>query len=334
MTRALLHGGIATAIGSLPHPDAPHAAALMLRTMPDLPAAPQLPCRSPLEGMLAQWLRALPEVDVASDARMTLQTDIDPSAPLNTELDSLAHGGLLGFLDLAASQPRVPSAIKLQLSGPLTLGLAMIELGAPIDLAFARATRCAIEWSHRLVQVVQERLPNTNVVLFFDEPGLVHWTTDEPVLDVEDASDILSSALTTPDCVAGVHVCGAGALDVALAAGPDIVGIEVDDRWLDHAVALARFLDGGGFIAWGAVPTDRPCGELVGPLFKTLAALWCELTKRGCDPVLLRQQAMVTPSCGLALHGATQAERVLRLTRELADRVFDQAAATRLSIGA
>lgn len=334
MTRALLHGGIATAVGSLPHPDAPIAAALMFRTMPDLPAAPQLPCRSPLEGMLAQWLRALPEVSVAPDGEMQLLPDIDPSAPLNTELNALAHGGLLGFLDLAAAQPRTPKSIKLQLSGPLTLGLALVELGAPVDLAFARGTRCAIEWSHRLMQVVKDRLPETNVVLFFDEPGLVHWTGDDPLIDVETASDLLSSALTTPDCVAGVHVCGAGALDVALAAGPDIVGIEVDNRWLDHAVGIARFLDGGGFIAWGAVPTDRPCGELVAPLFKTLAALWCDLTKRGCDPVLLRQQAMVTPSCGLALHGATQAERVLRLTRELADRVFDQAAATRLSIGA
>ena len=55
---------------------------------------------------------------------------------------------------------------------------------------------------------------------------------------------------------------------------------------------------------------------------------------RGCDPVLLRTQSVVTPACGLALHGATQAERVLRLARELADRVRDQAIAARLTLGA
>ncbi len=334
MTRALLHGGIATAIGSLPHPDAPLAAALMFRTMPDLPAAPSLPCRSPLEGMLAQWLRALPEIDVTCAGEVHLIDVQDCHDPLRIEFDSLAHGGLLGFLDLASAQPRVPKAVKLQLSGPLTFALALIDLGMGVDQAFARSMQCASEWSTALVALVRQRLPETEVVLFFDEPGLTHWTHDDPIIDVESASDILSGALAAPECVVGVHVCGAGALDVALAAGPDIVGIDVHQRWLNHAVGLARFLDGGGFIAWGAVPTDRPIGELATPLWKSLVGLWCELTQRGCDPALLRQQAMVTPACGLALHGASQAERALRLTRELADRVFDQALGTRLSIGA
>ncbi len=334
MTRALLHGGIATAIGSLPHPDAPLAAALMLRTLPDLPAAPSLPCRSPLEGMLAQWLRALPEITVHADGSLHLQSDSACAGDLEISFDRLAHGGLIGFLDLALAQPRVPKAVKLQTSGPLTLALALCDLGMDIDTAFARALECSSAWSVAMVALVKSKLPDAEVVLFFDEPGLTHWADEDPIIDVESASDILSGALAAPECVVGVHVCGAGALDVALAAGPDVVGIDVHERWLDHAVGLARFLDGGGFIAWGAVPTDRPIGETTSPLWKSLVGLWCDLTQRGCDPVLLRRQAMVTPACGLALHGATQAERALRLTRELADRVFDQALGTRLSIGA
>ena len=334
MTRALLHGGIATAIGSLPHPDAPDAAALMLRTMPDLPAAPSLPCRSPHEGMLAQWLRALPEVAVGADGALSLRPGTFDASAVDVAFDECAHGGLLEFIELAVAQSTAPKAIKLQLSGPLTLALALIDLGIQPDVAFARASRCASAWAQALVELVKGRLPDTEVVMFFDEPGLVHWASDHPVIDVESASDYLSAALAAPECVVGVHVCGAGALDVALAAGPDVIGIDVHERWLDHAVGLARFLDGGGFIAWGAVPTDRPIGELAAPLWKELVALWCDLTQRGCDPVLLRRQAMVTPACGLALHGPSQAERALRLTRELADRVFDQALGTRLSIGA
>jgi hypothetical protein len=42
----------------------------------------------------------------------------------------------------------------------------------------------------------------------------------------------------------------------------------------------------------------------------------------------------VTPECGLALHDLAQADRILRLTRRLADRVSDQVVATRISIGA
>src|SRR5207244_2470554 len=70
MVGAWLRGGTATSIGSLPHTDTRAAAAFVLRTHPDLPAAPQLPNRSPLEGMLPQWLRALPEVQVGPDGSL------------------------------------------------------------------------------------------------------------------------------------------------------------------------------------------------------------------------------------------------------------------------
>src|SRR4051812_48683074 len=55
MGRARLRGGVATAIGSLPHVDAVRAAELVLDALPELPCAPQLPTRSPREGMLAAW---------------------------------------------------------------------------------------------------------------------------------------------------------------------------------------------------------------------------------------------------------------------------------------
>ena len=43
---------------------------------------------------------------------------------------------------------------------------------------------------------------------------------------------------------------------------------------------------------------------------------------------------MITPACGLAGYGASQAERVLGIARELAARVHDQAVAARLTLGA
>ena len=99
-------------------------------------------------------------------------------------------------------------------------------------------------------------------------------------------------------------------------------------------VGLARFLDGDGWIAWGAVPTDRPVGESADPHWRMLARVWCELTRRGCDPVPLRTRGVITPACGLAGYGASQAERVLGIARELAARVHDQAVAARLTLGA
>ena len=87
---------------------------------------------------------------------------------------------------------------------------------------------------------------------------------------------------------------------------------------------LASFLDAGGWVAWGAVPTDRPVGT-ADRYWTNLSALWCSLVGQGCDPVRLRTQALVTPACGLALHDVAQAEHVLLLTNELARRVHAQA---------
>jgi hypothetical protein len=331
---AAIRGGTATSIGSLPHTDARAAAAFVLRTHPDLPAAPQLPNRSPLEGMLAQWLRALPEVHVEPDGSLRRIDVADLDAPLDTTFDSLAHGGLVGFLEVSARLAQPPKIVKLQVTGPLTLGLALCDLGLPTDVAFARASTCARAWARAVVTRARTRVEGVDVLLFFDEPGLVAFHGDDAPIDPESATDILSGALAAVDCTVGVHVCGAGSLPVALAAGPDVLGIEVHPRALDHAAGLARFLDEGSFVAWGAVPTDRPIGEQVTAPWKAVLDLWCELARRGCDPLRLRQQALVSPACGLARHGVTQAERALRLARELAHRVGDQAAATRLSVGA
>ena len=47
-----------------------------------------------------------------------------------------------------------------------------------------------------------------------------------------------------------------------------------------------------------------------------------------------QERAIITPACGLALHGTSQAERVLDLTSDIAERVGQQALLARLSVGA
>jgi len=246
----------------------------------------------------------------------------------------LIVAGLLGFLDLAARAVIPVRNVKVQTCGPLTLGLALVDAGMPVELAFERARLAARERAVALERLVADRLPDASLVLWFDEPGLVAWRDGDAPLDRETATDLLSGALASVRAVTGVHVCGGGDLRMALDAGPIIVGVEVRDQVIDSAGWIGRHLDGGGWIAWGAVPTDKPVGEQATPLWKALVGLWCELTRRGCDPVQLRSQALITPACGLAGHGPSQAERAMLLAREIGARVHDQAAATKLTIGA
>jgi hypothetical protein len=323
--------GLATGIGSLPFADATEAAELVLRIHPDLPAVPQLAV--PREGVVAQWAGALPEITVAPDGTLVL----DPSligAPVHAAFTRDAHAGLLGFLDTAAAHETAITRVKAQVVGPLTLGVALAEAGMDVDVAFDRASDAVVAWLAALDTLFATRLRGARPLVFLDEPALVLWRRGDAPIEREDAVDRLSGSLAACTFETGVHVCGDGDVRLAFEAGSTVLGLPVSDALVNDVGSLVRHLDADGWIAWGAVPTDRPVGESPEPLWRQLVNLWCELTRRGCEPLRLRNQAIITPACGLATHGPSQAERALRLAAELATRVATQSAAARLTAGA
>jgi hypothetical protein len=113
-----------------------------------------------------------------------------------------------------------------------------------------------------------------------------------------------------------------------------VLSLPVRPEVADSAGYLVRFMERGGYIAWGVVPTNGPITTSVERPWRQLSKLWCELVERGADPVLLRQQAIITPECGLSSHTPAVAERVHRIAAEVAARVRDQATASRFSLGA
>jgi hypothetical protein len=131
-----------------------------------------------------------------------------------------------------------------------------------------------------------------------------------------------------------VHCCGSTDWSIVAEARVSILSLPADHGAVWFAGTLADFMARGGRIAWGAIPTDGPRAGTVDRHWRALAAVWCELVRVGCDPVSLRTHAIITPECGLATHTTQQAEQVLALTQEIADRVLDQAVATRFSLGA
>jgi hypothetical protein len=326
-----LSPGLATGIGSLPFTDAEEAADLTLELHPHLPATPQLAL--PREGVVAQWAGALPEVTVAADGSLTVDPDrVDER--VHPAFGAATHTGLVTFLDVAAALPRPPARIKTQLVGPLTLGVALVHAGLPADRAFERAAVAVRAWARALEARCAETLPGVPVLLFLDEPALVLWRRNEAPIEREQAIDVLSNALAGCTAVTGVHVCGDGDVRIAFEAGPRVLGLPVSEALLADGDAIVRHLDADGWVAWGAVPTDRPVGDSADPLWRRLVTIWCDLTRRGCDPVGIRTHAIVTPACGLAGHGPSQAARALRLAQTMADRIGDQAVAARLTVGA
>src|SRR5690606_39679605 len=62
--------GLASAVGSLPHTAVDPAIELALTAQPRLPAAPSLPRRSPVEGMIPQAAWGIAGVEVLSDGSL------------------------------------------------------------------------------------------------------------------------------------------------------------------------------------------------------------------------------------------------------------------------
>lgn len=284
--------------------------------------------------MVAQAARGISGVTVRADGSLAIdRARLDPEAPVEPCLDGAGHAGLLAFLSLVAGRT---APVKIQLTGPITLGLALVEAGAEPGVAFPVAREAVRTRGRALVSLCRQRLACAPLLAFLDEPGLTGVAGGLP-LDLDEATDLLSGALAALelDAITGVHCCGPTDWRLVSGAGPTVLSVPATaESAVVAAGALGQHLERGGWIAWGAVPTHEPLGTDADRLWRRLTGVWCELVRAGCDPVQLRAQALVTPECGLAGHGISQASRSLHLAAELAKRVSDQAVAARLSMGA
>jgi len=326
--------GTATGIGSLPHGDPATAVAWVLDVTPELPAAPSLPRHDPREAMIPQAAWGIAGITVAPDGSLSVEASaLDPDAPIAA--DALAGPAFTTFREFTAAITGRTAPVKVQVTGPVTLTAALVDAGVDAALARRIAGPAVRARAAALVDAVAEVAPAAPLIAFVDEPSLVGGPP-ERLGHPEELVDLVSGALAAlePRATTGLHCCGPTDWRVVLDAGPRILSAPVGADLELGAGALTAFLDRGGWIAWGAVPTDRPLGDTASRCWRDLSAQWCALVRSGCDPVLIRQQALVTPVCGLALHDRDQIGRVMFHARTLGARIYEQLAGVRLSVGA
>ncbi|GIU85078.1 MAG: hypothetical protein KatS3mg008_1853 [Acidimicrobiales bacterium] len=325
--------GAVTGVGSVPHCDPSEAVDFVLRTQSRLPAAPQLPARSPNESMLGQAIVGMRGVTL--DPVGGLKVDLDEFAPAEggDSLSSDAFVGMRAFLNAVVDRT---GPVKVQLTGAVTLAVELIRAGVPPRLAFDAATKTLEVRVGEIMGVMERRLPQVGRVLVFDEPWLTALRGEGLPASPVQVLDALARILGVGSewATVGVHCCGPTDWSLVLSAGPDLLSAPVWAGLEEAAGSLARFLDRGGWVAWGVVPTSRPIGMTSERLWRSLAAHWCSLVRGGCDPVVLRARALVTPECGLARHGLAQAEQVMAFAAVIADRLGQEAIGVRLQLGA
>jgi hypothetical protein len=322
--------GAATGIGSLPGTDARAAASLAVGSCPDLPTLPELPARSGHDTMIGlvtshvRGVRVFPDGDLVVD-----------SATL--EAPAVTPGVDAALAAFAAAIEGRTAPVKWQRCGPVTLAIALVAGGADVDGALDLAVRAVRPHLHLVHDTLGRSAPGAVQLAVLDEPGLAAaghpsfpWSPD----DVIDAISTCLADLEAHGCTTGVHCCAPVDWSLVIDAGAQVLFAPVGGTLGQSPATVARHLERGGAIAWGAVPTVGPIGTSPDRLWHALAEEWCRLVNAGCDPVVLRRQALVTPECGLAFHDPAQAERLLAFCRTIGDRVRSQAVAARFTLGA
>ncbi len=346
--------GLATGIGSMPYLDPRIALETIFSRVPALPHWPQLPQRGVEEGLIHQSFRILVDTALlavrggravfADDApewpeRLTAFYDAYLAAEAGDEgalhrfgLPEQAAVGFHRFLETAA--PRLGSArgVKGQVVGPLTMGFQLRGAGGGFafyddqlrDLVIKTLAMNA-RWQCR--ELSRWGLP---VLFFVDDPAIAvygshgHITLTREMI-VESLAPLFSAILGT-GAACGLHACDAADWSIPLDCDLDVLSFDADrfgDTIRLYAERLGRFLDRGGAVAWGIVPTRaEAAAETAEGLSAKLRALWSDLSARGVDRDRLWTQALITPACGTGLLPTDLAEAIYRLTAEVATRLL------------
>lgn len=110
-----------------------------------------------------------------------------------------------------------------------------------------------------------------------------------------------------------------------LETGIDILSFDAYgylDKLVLYPAELDKFLQRGGTIAWGIVPS-MPLEQVpsVEALLKQLNEGIDRLVKKGVDRQALSNQAILTPSCGLGSLAQDEAEVRLDLLRDISHQM-------------
>ena len=341
--------GLPTLIGSLPASDHRQALDWILASTPEIPLWPQLPA-IPSERMLNQFIEGMPGIiEVGYQPYFDIHTESFAAEQLSFYEDYLMvieHPERLlasrfkisperaaGLYLLASQAEKLNGdifAVKGQVTGPFTMLSGITDADKKLgyyDPTFRDIVvkGVALKGAWQVSFLKQAfALP---VILFIDEPALAGLGSSSFIsVSVEDISRDLgevTEAIHNSGGLAGVHVCANTDWNILLNSDIDILSFDAYsffDRFITCKTLIHEFLERGGQIAWGIVPTAEP-EHVVKENRDSLVNRWEKqadlLTGNNWDTGTLLRQTLITPSCGTGSLAPELAQKVLRLTKEV-----------------
>jgi methionine synthase II (cobalamin-independent) len=233
-----------------------------------------------------------------------------------------------GFHAFLSQQWGMSLAVKGQITGPVSFGLAITDEGRrPIiydDVladALAKHLRLKVAWQEKALRTIA-----TDTIIFIDEPYLASIGSAFVSLPREQVVAMLEEVLGGIQGLKGVHCCGNTDWSLLLQVPLDILSFDAynyGESLSLYPAEVRGFLERGGVIAWGIVPNDERAleGETVASLSERLDTTMGLLCRKGIDYDMLREQSLLTPSCGLGLLSVEGATKALELLAGLSKRL-------------
>ncbi|OQX63461.1 MAG: hypothetical protein B5M55_07185 [Desulfococcus sp. 4484_242] len=329
---------LATGIGSVPFQDIGDTCRNILSYFPSMPFWPQFVKRSYLEDMSAQYCEGLPLLEVNEQERsIRVSQKLNAESQLtefyeyflanNIDHFSISRNCAPGFYTLLElireNENDNGCCIKGQTVGPVTFGAGIADRdGKPVlhneALMEALVSGLAIKavWQAR-------KLADTGrtPVIFLDEPYLSGFGSAFSSVQRDDVIRMLRTVISylqeNSDARVGIHCCGNTDWSMIVEAGPDIISFDAFaymDHFLLYPKEIGQFLEAGGNVAWGIVPTSAFTGkESVEMLFLRLEAGLSRMKEWGMDPGMLAERSILTPACGMGTMRHEDAEKCMEL---------------------
>jgi len=316
----------------MPHTDVDQAlnAALSL----DVPFWPQLPNYNYYEDMYVQAAEHFPGIILDMEnktVRFSLDKFIEEFEETMAHFEdpeyfdvSPAYSVVYHqFLDLDLSDR---PAIRGQLEGPVSFGFNILDQDDRPILFDDTVRPFMFEFMAKRINVQLNRLKkkNPNAFMFIDEPGLQFIFSAMSGYGEQKARVDLDEFFSMIDAPRGIHLCGNPDWDFLLSLDMDILSFDVYSNaeiFAASAPSIKKFLNKGGILVWGIIPTGFETFEKENLDFLSfkLNNIWKALGKKGIDIDQIVRRSMLSPAtcCLVNADKEKTVEKAFQMTRDL-----------------
>jgi methionine synthase II (cobalamin-independent) len=324
---------LTTGIGSLPHKDPQDACRLVLETC-DMPFWPQLPQLSFRELMVPQFSEGLPFLKI-DETKENIWIERDASDALTkfyetcTEDCSIAVSGQYakGFYAFTrAIKDKHFQFLKGQVTGPLTFTLGLkdregklVYFDEELREICLLLLKAKVRWQSEILRPFAEK-----VIIFIDEPilsalgtsGYIGVDSGEALRLLRETADVIMQEGGIP----GIHCCSKADWPLVIRSNVRVISFDAYDYIETISLYPSEFTDfmkGGGYLAWGIVPTTDFIEEEDAYSLKRRFDKSLETLSKSMPADLLLSRVLLTPSCGTGSRSVEETVKVFRTLVEL-----------------